>query len=163
MCLCVFFFKQKTAYEMRISDWSSDVCSSDLGLQGDADPGLRAAKPAAGAGDCAGLPGAGRSHGRRFRARGRSRGGVMPAPLRVQVIRDWPRRFEAVDLVLPAGATVADAVAASGFGAEGISGFAIHGERAVASTLLRDGDRVELLRPLEVDPKEARRRKAAGG
>src|SRR3546814_7912859 len=29
----VFFFKQKTAYEMRISDWSSDVCSSDLGLQ----------------------------------------------------------------------------------------------------------------------------------
>src|SRR3546814_1862233 len=36
MCICVwsyvfcFFFKQKTAYEMRISDWSSDVCSSDL-------------------------------------------------------------------------------------------------------------------------------------
>src|SRR3546814_10071571 len=30
MCL-FFFFKQKTAYEMRISDWSSDVCSSDLG------------------------------------------------------------------------------------------------------------------------------------
>src|SRR3546814_10626659 len=33
MCYCVFyffFFKQKTAYEMRISDWSSDVCSSDL-------------------------------------------------------------------------------------------------------------------------------------
>src|SRR3546814_9836290 len=35
MCILVFFvfvFKQKTAYEMRISDWSSDVCSSDLGL-----------------------------------------------------------------------------------------------------------------------------------
>src|SRR3546814_2753509 len=32
MCCCVLFFlfKQKTAYEMRISDWSSDVCSSDL-------------------------------------------------------------------------------------------------------------------------------------
>src|SRR3546814_10447048 len=40
LCLCllgscffvvyIFFFKQKTAYEMRISDWSSDVCSSDL-------------------------------------------------------------------------------------------------------------------------------------
>src|SRR3546814_8891896 len=31
MCLlCFFFFKQKTAYDMRISDWSSDVCSSDL-------------------------------------------------------------------------------------------------------------------------------------
>src|SRR3546814_4422110 len=34
----VFFFKQKTAYEMRISDWSSDVCSSDLAK-------VRAAKP----------------------------------------------------------------------------------------------------------------------
>src|SRR3546814_17946540 len=36
MCISIFlfvffFFKQKTAYEMRISDWSSDVCSSDLG------------------------------------------------------------------------------------------------------------------------------------
>src|SRR3546814_3310901 len=31
LCVCCFFFfKQKTAYEMRISDWSSDVCSSDL-------------------------------------------------------------------------------------------------------------------------------------
>src|SRR3546814_19343171 len=30
LCLFFFFFKQKTAYEMRISDWSSDVCSSDL-------------------------------------------------------------------------------------------------------------------------------------
>src|SRR3546814_5486209 len=30
MSSCFFFFKQKTAYEMRISDWSSDVCSSDL-------------------------------------------------------------------------------------------------------------------------------------
>src|SRR3546814_9279683 len=29
----IFFFKQKTAYEMRISDWSSDVCSSDLPLR----------------------------------------------------------------------------------------------------------------------------------
>src|SRR3546814_19596147 len=30
VCVFVFFFKQKTAYEMRISDWSSDVCASDL-------------------------------------------------------------------------------------------------------------------------------------
>src|SRR3546814_7215524 len=43
-----FFFKQKTAYEMRISDWSSDVCSSDLQQHhqdqkeaGDADPAAR--------------------------------------------------------------------------------------------------------------------------
>src|SRR3546814_7570163 len=33
-----FFFKQKTAYEMRISDWSSDVCSSDLPHFGRAQP-----------------------------------------------------------------------------------------------------------------------------
>src|SRR3546814_1334979 len=42
--LLFFFFKQKTAYEMRISDWSSDVCSSDLcrgGLIFDADPCAR--------------------------------------------------------------------------------------------------------------------------
>src|SRR3546814_7172457 len=32
--LAFFFFKQKTAYEMRISDWSSDVCSSDLIVDG---------------------------------------------------------------------------------------------------------------------------------
>src|SRR3546814_7121783 len=31
-CLLFFFFKQKSAYEMLISDWSSDVCSSDLGI-----------------------------------------------------------------------------------------------------------------------------------
>src|SRR3546814_8569506 len=30
---CCFFVKQKTAYEMRISDWSSDVCSSDLDIE----------------------------------------------------------------------------------------------------------------------------------
>src|SRR3546814_6696181 len=34
--MCVIFFKQKTAYELRISDWSSDVCSSDLAHGGPA-------------------------------------------------------------------------------------------------------------------------------
>src|SRR3546814_10306243 len=33
-----FFFKQKTAYEMRISDWSSDVCSSDLSCDASGEP-----------------------------------------------------------------------------------------------------------------------------
>src|SRR3546814_8891319 len=33
MFFVIFFFKQKTAYELRISDWSSDVCSSDLGAR----------------------------------------------------------------------------------------------------------------------------------
>src|SRR3546814_5395273 len=34
LLLCFFFFNQKTAYELRISDWSSDVCSSDLTIIG---------------------------------------------------------------------------------------------------------------------------------
>src|SRR3546814_10213864 len=52
-----FFFKQKTAYEMRISDWSSDVCSSDLLCRD------------AGAREGAGAPPAGRHHRtRRFHA-----------------------------------------------------------------------------------------------
>src|SRR3546814_18884267 len=50
MCVCIisyifFFFKQKTAYEMRISDWSSDVCSSDLRKHGKRPPSaLRASR-----------------------------------------------------------------------------------------------------------------------
>src|SRR3546814_1814060 len=41
--VCFFFFKQKTAYEMRISEWSSDVCSSDLHvILGEYDPWRRA-------------------------------------------------------------------------------------------------------------------------
>src|SRR3546814_1501988 len=36
LCKCGFFVKQKTAYEMRISDWSSDVCSSDLFVSSEA-------------------------------------------------------------------------------------------------------------------------------
>src|SRR3546814_7529702 len=40
--MVVFFFKQKTAYELRISDWSSDVCSSDLGR---AAPGAHRLRP----------------------------------------------------------------------------------------------------------------------
>src|SRR3546814_3446297 len=39
MSRSVFFFNQKTAYEMRISDWSSDVCSSDLRQQHDPQQG----------------------------------------------------------------------------------------------------------------------------
>src|SRR3546814_3370150 len=53
-----FFFKQKTAYEMRISDWSSDVCSSDLSR---ARQRFRAARPV------------GRADRRRGRAQGRGR------------------------------------------------------------------------------------------
>src|SRR3546814_2542658 len=45
----IFFFKQKTAYEMRISDWSSDVCSSDLQPAQHEQPEHGGPGPAAGA------------------------------------------------------------------------------------------------------------------
>jgi putative ubiquitin-RnfH superfamily antitoxin RatB of RatAB toxin-antitoxin module len=66
---------------------------------------------------------------------------------------------------LPAAAVVADAVAASGILDRHeldprTLGYAIFGQRAAASTPLADGDRVELTRPLLVDPKAARARRA---
>ncbi len=82
--------------------------------------------------------------------------------MRVEVIRAWPHRFESVLLDLPTGATVVDALAASGFdGAQSVA-TAIHGVNATAGTVLNEGDRVEVLRPLLIDPKEARRRRARG-
>src|SRR3546814_15907807 len=53
--ICYFFFKQKTAYELRISDWSSDVCSSDL-------PGLKRPPPLLGAPLATGATGAYAAH-----------------------------------------------------------------------------------------------------
>src|SRR3546814_11153462 len=41
----IFFFKQKTAYEMRISDWSSDVCSSDLAISRNGPSGRVTCRP----------------------------------------------------------------------------------------------------------------------
>src|SRR3546814_3108907 len=66
-CVFFFFFKQKTAYEMRISDWSSDVCSSDLLLhmfgrqfpdeaRGDGTGPLAIDAPVGGVQDDAGFP-----------------------------------------------------------------------------------------------------------
>src|SRR3546814_4384147 len=51
-----FFFKQKTAYDMRISDWSSDVCSSDL-LRGFTDRGMIVQGAGNRCGSCIQLPG----------------------------------------------------------------------------------------------------------
>src|SRR3546814_14721266 len=57
--MCVFFFfKQKTAYERRISDWSSDVCSSDLRRMKDMKAYLAGALLAAAVATVAGAPGA---------------------------------------------------------------------------------------------------------
>ena len=84
----------------------------------------------------------------------------MADRLRVEVIRAWPRRHASNTLTLPAGATVADALAAVGPWAQEAAGMAIYGEKVDTAHALRDGDRLELLRPLLIDPKEARRRRA---
>ena len=84
----------------------------------------------------------------------------MPGRIRVEVIRAWPRRHEASYVDLPEGAVVADAVEAAGLTPEDHAAVAVYGEIAAGDRLLRDGDRVELLRPLTIDPKEARRRRA---
>lgn len=73
----------------------------------------------------------------------------------------WPRRAESVTLMLPCASTVADAVAAARLdGADSVIGYAVYGVSVPSNTVLAHGDRVELLRPLQMDPKEARRRRA---
>jgi putative ubiquitin-RnfH superfamily antitoxin RatB of RatAB toxin-antitoxin module len=82
--------------------------------------------------------------------------------MKVELVRAWPRRFERIRLELGEGASVGDALQAAGWGhpSDPVD-CAVFGVVADAATVLRDGDRVELLRPLELDPKEARRRRAA--
>ncbi|MDI9240079.1 RnfH family protein [Lysobacter sp. LF1] len=81
--------------------------------------------------------------------------------MKIQLVRAWPRRFEAIELELPAGATVGDALVAAGLDrdAETVA-HAVFGVRVARDVPLQDGDRVELLRPLQADPKTARRRRA---
>src|SRR3546814_5306841 len=81
--IVVFFFKQKTAYELRISDWSSDVCSSDLDLVGGHDVGpfqRRLAAFDAGLAQQAHDPGAGHAGEEGAVRRGRQRDAVLDDP-----------------------------------------------------------------------------------
>ena len=83
--------------------------------------------------------------------------------MKVEVVMAWPRRHQTVSLDLPDDATLAQAVEKAGLShVDGVNGYAIFGVNAPASTVLHDGDRVELLRPLQADPKDARRQRASG-
>jgi putative ubiquitin-RnfH superfamily antitoxin RatB of RatAB toxin-antitoxin module len=83
--------------------------------------------------------------------------------MKIQVVLAWPRRYLAVTVELAQGACVADALQAAAIeGAGQATGVAVFGVQATPQTVLNEGDRVELLRPLLIDPKEARRRRAAG-
>ena len=80
--------------------------------------------------------------------------------MKVELLRAWPRHFERAELELPEGATVRDAVRAVGWNDDAeVVAYAVFGQRAEGDAPLRDGDRVELLRPLLADPKEARRQR----
>jgi putative ubiquitin-RnfH superfamily antitoxin RatB of RatAB toxin-antitoxin module len=81
------------------------------------------------------------------------------ARLRVEVVYALAQRQEVVPLRLDEGATVGEAVAACGLATASLR-FGIGGKSVAATRELRDGDRVELLRPLAADPKEARRLRA---
>lgn len=81
--------------------------------------------------------------------------------MRVEVIRAWQGRHESVLLTLDDGATAGDALRASSFDEPDDVALAVHGERVACGTPLREGDRLEVLRPLLADPKDARRRRAA--
>jgi putative ubiquitin-RnfH superfamily antitoxin RatB of RatAB toxin-antitoxin module len=86
------------------------------------------------------------------------------AEIVVEVALALPRRTLFKRLALDEGATVADAIAAADLGEDGASvdpqRLGIFGRRVPPGQLLRDGDRVEIYRPLVLDPKEARRRRA---
>lgn len=79
----------------------------------------------------------------------------------VELLRAWPHRHESRALRLPAGSTAADALLAAGWIIDAAHpALAIHGQRVPPGHVLADGDRIELLRPLAMDPKQARRLRA---
>lgn len=80
------------------------------------------------------------------------------ARLRVEVVEAHAGRPWRAQLELEEGATVRAALAAAG--RAGVRAVGIHGRRVALDTPLADGDRVEIYRPLRVDPKEARRQRA---
>jgi putative ubiquitin-RnfH superfamily antitoxin RatB of RatAB toxin-antitoxin module len=77
--------------------------------------------------------------------------------MKVEVVSARAGGADIVTLALPAGATVRDALAAANMKGAVVG---IFGRRVELETRLADGDRVEIYRPLAMDPKEARRRRA---
>ena len=81
--------------------------------------------------------------------------------MRIELLRAWPDRHEAIMLELAEGTCVGDALQAAGWALDAdFVGLAVFGVAADAGTRLHEGDRLELLRPLRMDPKQARRLRA---
>ena len=89
--------------------------------------------------------------------------------IEVEVVFALPERQELLPVTLPAGSTVGDAIEASGiadrFADHDLSSCrqGVWGRLVDRDRLLEDGDRVEIYRPLRIDPREARRKLAAEG
>ena len=77
--------------------------------------------------------------------------------IRVEVVAAWPKRAEIIEVDLPAGSRVRDALRAAGIKADAVGVF---GKRVDLNAPLNNGDRVEIYRPLAIDPKERRRKRA---
>jgi putative ubiquitin-RnfH superfamily antitoxin RatB of RatAB toxin-antitoxin module len=94
---------------------------------------------------------------------------MAEAPLRVEVVCALPDRQRIVTLSLPPGTTARDAVLQSQLGSEfpelniAVAPLAVYGVRVADDYVLGDGDRIDILRPLRRDPREARRELAARG
>lgn len=88
--------------------------------------------------------------------------------LRVRVVYAAADALYERELTVAAGTTLGEAIrssgiaAAAGLGEEALRHTGIFGRLADVGTVLRDGDRVEIYRALEIDPKDARRRRARG-
>lgn len=81
--------------------------------------------------------------------------------MRIELVRAWPQRHESRWLDLAEPATIADALQAAGWALDQeFVGLAVFGVAVTLDTSLHDGDRVELLRGLQMDPKQARRLRA---
>jgi uncharacterized protein len=83
----------------------------------------------------------------------------------VEVVLALPGKQTLRRIIVPEGSTVERALAASGlageFGKLDAGRLGIYGKAVSAGTILRDGDRVEIYRPLRADPKDLRRKRAA--
>lgn len=81
--------------------------------------------------------------------------------MRIELVRAWPGRYQQATVDVPEGASVGDALQAAGWALDGeFVALAVFGQSAQPGTALHAGDRVELLRALELDPKQARRLRA---
>ena len=87
--------------------------------------------------------------------------------VRIELVYALPAAQEVLELELPEGVTIRRALELSGLldrhpdiGTDALA-VGVYGRTASANTILKDGDRVEIYRPLVADPKQARRRRAA--